>query len=121
MLKAYGVGDEKATVLAATFTWLLKGIYIDLFQFIQDNFSPYRTNFKWEMQPEREVSLRRCFYHDFFLDGAGMVGRILFTWLKGFVNNITMISRKPDAIYVKTVLCIIVTPCKHRLAFNPFP
>jgi hypothetical protein len=25
MLKAYGVGDEKATVLAATFTWLLKG------------------------------------------------------------------------------------------------
>jgi hypothetical protein len=26
MLKAYGVGDEKATVLAATFTWLLKGI-----------------------------------------------------------------------------------------------
>ena len=46
MLKAYGVGDEKATVLAATFTWLLKGIYIDLFQFIQDNFSPYRTNFK---------------------------------------------------------------------------
>ena len=45
MLKAYGVGDEKATVLAATFTWLLKGIYIDLFQ-LQDNFSPYRTNFK---------------------------------------------------------------------------
>ncbi|CAB3983587.1 Hypothetical predicted protein [Paramuricea clavata] len=40
MLKAYGVGDEKATVLAATFTWLLK-------------------------------------------DGAGMVGRIVFTWLKG--------------------------------------
>ncbi|XP_028415213.1 RUS1 family protein C16orf58 homolog isoform X1 [Dendronephthya gigantea] len=40
MLKAYGVGDEKASILAATFTWLLK-------------------------------------------DGAGMVGRIIFTWLKG--------------------------------------
>lgn len=25
VLKGYGVGDESATVLAATFTWLLKG------------------------------------------------------------------------------------------------
>ncbi|XP_046840599.1 RUS family member 1-like isoform X2 [Xenia sp. Carnegie-2017] len=40
MLQAYGVGDENATILAATFTWLLK-------------------------------------------DGTGMVGKIIFTWMKG--------------------------------------
>ena len=31
MLKAYGVGDEKATILAATFTWLLKGSPLNLY------------------------------------------------------------------------------------------
>jgi len=40
VLKGYGVGDEKATVAAATITWMLK-------------------------------------------DGMGMIGRILFAWMKG--------------------------------------
>ena len=40
VLKGYGVGNEKATVAAATITWMLK-------------------------------------------DGMGMIGRILFTWMKG--------------------------------------
>lgn len=42
VLKGYGVGDEKATITAASITWMLK-------------------------------------------DGAGMIGRILFAWLKGSV------------------------------------
>ena len=41
VLKGYGVGDETATVTAASITWMLK-------------------------------------------DGAGMIGRILFAWWKGF-------------------------------------
>jgi len=40
VLKGYGVGDETATVTAASITWMLK-------------------------------------------DGAGMIGRILFAWMKG--------------------------------------
>ncbi|XP_066918536.1 RUS family member 1-like [Clytia hemisphaerica] len=40
ILKGYGVGNEKATVMAASITWMLK-------------------------------------------DGAGMIGRIMFAWLKG--------------------------------------
>ena len=44
VLKGYGVGDEKATIAAASITWMLK-------------------------------------------DGAGMIGRILFAWLKGSVSH----------------------------------
>lgn len=44
VLKGYGVGDETATVTAASITWMLK-------------------------------------------DGAGMIGRILFAWIKGLERH----------------------------------
>jgi hypothetical protein len=67
MLKAYGVGDEKATVLAATFTWLLKG----------------SLGYTLRGTPTPNTA---CPSHSsLHIDGAGMVGRIMFTWLKGLV------------------------------------
>lgn len=97
MLKAYGVGDEKATVLAATFTWLLKGIYIDLFQ-LQDNFSPYRTNFKWEMQPERDEGEMQPAHYVYImlrsLTASLFLSQFLLRWCwDGWENTVHMVKR----------------------------
>ncbi len=63
-LRGVGVGNQEATVAAATITWLLRGMCTnDICSF-----------------------LNACFSNHFlplFSDGTGMLGRILFAWLKG--------------------------------------
>ncbi|XP_026064621.1 RUS1 family protein C16orf58 homolog isoform X2 [Carassius auratus] len=67
-LKGVGVGNQEATVAAATITWLLRGKCTnDLCLFLNACFSNHFPHL----------------FFFFFSDGTGMLGRIVFAWLKG--------------------------------------
>lgn len=65
-LKGVGVGNQEATVAAATVTWLLRGMCVC--GFIGADVHEY-------------IDMKSFFF--FLSDGTGMLGRILFAWFKG--------------------------------------
>lgn len=67
VLKGVGVGDSSASPVAATITWLLKGTSL---------WAMYTASLKTSQHNILLVFL-------LYLDGLGMIGRILFAWMKG--------------------------------------
>ena len=70
LLKGVGVGDDNATVMAATITWIMQSMTIS---FEADSFDRKR----FYLVPVEYFTV-------YFPGGAGMVGQIVFAWLQGY-------------------------------------
>lgn len=100
-LKGVGVGNQEATVAAATITWLLRGDALKYAIHLHDFCMVGAT----------------CKLVFFPVDGTGMMGRILFAWRKGWApvyvthSMLTFICAPPSS----WLLLFLCSPSRSKL------
>ena len=75
------MGDSTASPVAATITWLMKGKNITGFRSASS--TPSNTIINKLLIMSIIIIIIHYVYPCMYTDGLGMVGRIVFAWLKG--------------------------------------
>lgn len=110
ILKGVGVGDGSATPLAAALTWMFKGECTALAYLCR----PGKAN------TPRTYHLSNCndsgltVMFSVAADGAGMVSRILFTWLQGWVWVCMRACMQYLQQHVSSVPCRVDLDCNAK-------